>query len=298
MKAPYPADTAAKGWRFELDHDRIEQSDTWALAAEVPMCQAALLMMWMVAWRQVPCASLPSDEDVLRSKLRIPPAQWTRMRPVLMRGWQLAEDGRLYHATLTRFVEEMLSKRRSDADRQAASRMRRERESQEGPKESRVTTPDSSVNPALTTDRGSLSTEERKTHAPPLTQTAGGRVCLLLRQAGVQDVNPGHPDLLALIAAGATDAEFIGAAQAAAGKGKGFAYALGTLKRQRTDAAATAAKLHNGALPAGPPVRQSAVERQIATMNALTGRSRQHAEHPDRSVSGAEVFDITARVVT
>lgn len=30
--APYPCDTRAKGWRFELDHERIRQSDTWALA--------------------------------------------------------------------------------------------------------------------------------------------------------------------------------------------------------------------------------------------------------------------------
>lgn len=34
--APYPSDTRPKGWRFELDYERIEASDTWALApAEV-----------------------------------------------------------------------------------------------------------------------------------------------------------------------------------------------------------------------------------------------------------------------
>jgi uncharacterized protein YdaU (DUF1376 family) len=151
---PYPAETAAKGWRFELDPDRIEQSDTWPLAAEVPMCQAALLMMWLVSWRQVPCGSLPSDDDVLRSKLRIPPAQWPRMRPILMRGWWQASDGRLYHRTLTARVEEMLSKRRSDADRQAARRMRQERESQGSTEESRVTPTESS------TDHGPLNNEK------------------------------------------------------------------------------------------------------------------------------------------
>ena len=35
--APYPAITRAKGWRFELDYEQVDQSDTWALAAEVPM---------------------------------------------------------------------------------------------------------------------------------------------------------------------------------------------------------------------------------------------------------------------
>jgi uncharacterized protein YdaU (DUF1376 family) len=136
---PYPGNTRAKGWRFELDYERIEQSDTWALAAEVPMAQAALLMMWLVAWRQEPCGSLPADEDLLRSKLRIPAAQWPKLRAVLLRGWWEASDGRLYHRTLSIRVEEMLTKRRSDADRQAARRMKHERESHEHPPVSRVT---------------------------------------------------------------------------------------------------------------------------------------------------------------
>jgi hypothetical protein len=70
-----------------------------------------------------------------------------------------------------------------------------------------------------------------------------------MRTAGISDGNPGHPDLLALIEAGATDAEFAGAAKAAVDRGKGFAYALGVIKGQRTDAAKTANGLHRGALP-------------------------------------------------
>ena len=72
-----------------------------------------------------------------------------------------------------------------------------------------------------------------------------------MRRAGIQDGNPGHPDLLALIAAGATDAEFEGVALMAAGKRKGFAYAIGALKRQREEAAALT--LHQGPMPAPPP---------------------------------------------
>jgi uncharacterized protein YdaU (DUF1376 family) len=85
---------------------------------------------------------------------------------------------------------------------------------------------------------------------PPAQPTDAGRVCLLMRRAGLQDGNPGHPDLLALIAAGATDAEFEGAAVGAAAKAKGFAYALGTLKRQREEAAAL--RLHTGPMPGKP----------------------------------------------
>lgn len=122
--APYPADTRAKGWRFEIDTERIEQSDTWPLAAEIPMCQHALLMMWMIAWTQSPCGSFPNDEAVIRAKCRIPPAMWAKCRDVLLRGWWLADDGRLYHDTLVTRVEEMMGRRRSDSDRQAAKRRR------------------------------------------------------------------------------------------------------------------------------------------------------------------------------
>lgn len=120
--APYPADTQAKGWRFELDYEQIDQSDTWDLAGEIAMAQPALLMMWLVAWRQKPCGSLPSDEAVIRSKCRIPPAIWSRCRDICMRGWWQADDGRLYHDTITKRVLAMLDKRASDAQRAAKRR--------------------------------------------------------------------------------------------------------------------------------------------------------------------------------
>lgn len=128
-EAPYPADTRAKGWRFELDYEQIEQSDTWPLAAEIPMAQHALLMMWFVAWAQLPCGSLPNDEAVIRVKCKLPPTVWARCREVLMRGWWLASDDRLYHDTLTKRVLEMMARRRSDADRKAADRARKAAES-------------------------------------------------------------------------------------------------------------------------------------------------------------------------
>lgn len=120
--APYPPETRAKGWRFELDYEQIEQSDTWDLAAEIPMAQHALLMMWLVAWRQDPCGSLPADEAIIRAKCRIPPDTWAACRDVCMRGWWLADDGRLYHPTLTKRVLEMIEYRRKEAARRAGNR--------------------------------------------------------------------------------------------------------------------------------------------------------------------------------
>lgn len=122
---PYPTDTRAKGWRFELDYEKIDQSDTWPLAAEIPMCQHALLMMWLVAWSQTPCGSFPNDEATIRAKCKIPPSVWVKCRAVLMRGWWLATDGRLYHNTITSRVLAMLAKRANDAERAANNRARR-----------------------------------------------------------------------------------------------------------------------------------------------------------------------------
>ena len=111
LPAPYPADTRAKGWRFEIDYEKVEQSDTWDLATEVPMAQPALLMMWLMAWTQAPCGSLPNDENLIRVKCRIPAKSWPALRPILMRGWYLAEDGRLYEAAMTQRVLEMIGER-------------------------------------------------------------------------------------------------------------------------------------------------------------------------------------------
>lgn len=121
-EAPYPATTAAKGWRFELDYERIDRSATWALANEVPLAQPCLLAMWLAAWRQVPCGSMPNDEDVIRALCRIPADTWDAVRSVVMRGWWLAADGLLYHDTLIECANEMMARRRSDADRQAMRR--------------------------------------------------------------------------------------------------------------------------------------------------------------------------------
>lgn len=122
--APYPEDTRAKGWRFEIDYEKIDQSSTWPLAAEIPMAQHALLMMWLIAWTQVPCGSLPNDEALIRAKCKIPPKLWPSFRDVLLRGWWLAEDGRLYHDTIVSRVLDMLDKRAANAKRTATRRAR------------------------------------------------------------------------------------------------------------------------------------------------------------------------------
>ncbi|TJY59420.1 DUF1376 domain-containing protein [Sinimarinibacterium sp. CAU 1509] len=115
MNAPYSSDTRAKGWRLELDYERIRQSDTWALAP--PELRPWLLMLLMVAWEQTPCGSLPDNDELIAVRIGMPLETFTAAKKVLLRGWHKAADGRLYHRTLTEHVLEMIGRRRKVADR-------------------------------------------------------------------------------------------------------------------------------------------------------------------------------------
>ncbi|WP_322080209.1 hypothetical protein [Burkholderia cenocepacia] len=120
---PYPSDTRAKGWRFELDYERIRQSDTWALAA--PEIRPWLLMLWMTAWEQTPCGSLPDDDELIAARIGMDLEQFQSAKKRLMRGWWAAEDGRLYHNTMVERVLEMLETRDKERARKAGQRERK-----------------------------------------------------------------------------------------------------------------------------------------------------------------------------
>lgn len=124
--APYPADTRAKGWRFELDLERVMQSDTWALA--LPDLRPWLLMLWTVAWQQTPCGSMPSDDDLIAARLGMKAPAFKKAKGILLRGWCLADDGRLYHETITERVVEMLSRKEGERKRKADYRARMDAE--------------------------------------------------------------------------------------------------------------------------------------------------------------------------
>ncbi|MEI2416195.1 hypothetical protein V8Z80_08425 [Orrella sp. JC864] len=124
--APYPSDTRAKGWRFELDHERIRQSDTWALAA--PEIRPWLLMLWMTAWEQTPCGSLPDDDELIAARIGMPLDQFQAAKGRLLRGWWRADDGRLYHDTMTERVLEMIERRDGERLRKAQYRAKKEAE--------------------------------------------------------------------------------------------------------------------------------------------------------------------------
>lgn len=132
--------------------------------------------------------------------------------------------------------------------------------------EARSTTPES-------TERTEESQSARALNEPPtpIDPTAAGRACLAMRRAGLMQTNPSHPSLLAAIAEGATDADFEHTAREAADSGKGFAWAIATVRGRLADAktgASSHAAPRNGA-------RLSAADRVLANVRAAQRRDQQ-----------------------
>jgi hypothetical protein len=228
--APYPADTRAKGWRLELDHERIRQSDTWAITpAEI---RPWLLMLWMTAWEQTPCGSLPNDDALIAARIGMAPKAFAKCRDKLMRGWTLADDGRQYHAVLTQRVGEMLERRRKDAERKGKQRGI----PPASPPNPHGVPRDADVTDGTSTGTGTgtgtgTSGETSTGRATP------GEACMAMKAAGMGAVSPSNPTLIALLDAGITVAELAQAARDSVERGKPFAYALKMAESRRRDAA-------------------------------------------------------------
>lgn len=114
---PYPSDTQVKGWRFELDVERVRRSDTWALCA--PEMRPWLLMLWMTAWDQQPAGSLPADHRIISAHIGMPERVFSANADILLRGFVQHSDGRLYHPVVVEQVLALVEKRESAKDRKA-----------------------------------------------------------------------------------------------------------------------------------------------------------------------------------
>jgi hypothetical protein len=244
--APYPSDTRPKGWRFELDYERIEASDTWALApAEV---RPWLLMLWLTAWKQTPCGSLPNDEALIAARIGMPLPAFSATRAVLMRGWWLADDGRLYHDTIAERVRDMLAKREQDRLRKADYRQRTKARAKDVPKASHGTdagqTWDAHGTPL---ESGGVLPEGRyqapgTKHQAPEPESAygtsavptAGEVVKAMRDEGIQKASPSNPHLLELLAAGVPLTVFVEAARIAVKRAEKspFGWALARIRNR------------------------------------------------------------------
>ena len=282
--APYPPETRSKGWRFELDLERMRQSDTWALAS--PDIRPWLLMLWSESWCQVPCGSMPNDDTLIAARIGMAPKAFTKARAVLLRGWWAADDGRLYHPVITEFVAGMLKRKEAERQRKAEYRTRMDAErrhpSADVPRDSCGTdggrTPDSGGRDATGTGTGTgtgledSGADAPTSSAPGFAPTPAAAVCIALKAAGIANVNPSNQTLRTLVEAGADVAEFVAHVKATEGKHDRFAYLLGIVEGQRKRAAATAGAIHHG--PLRVVGKQAALEERNASVAASWAAKR------------------------
>lgn len=129
---------------------------------------------------------------------------------------------------------------------------------------------DSLIPDSLIPDAGTLSAEGAADAAPlaepeqlATIPTMAGAVCITLKAKRIPDVNPSHPDLLALLEAGVDIGTFAAAAERAVQSGKGkFAYVLAMVKGQAADSQRLAANAR--ASPSAS--KQSALESRNAAV--------------------------------
>ena len=92
-----PPECDLAGFDFmPLDVSRLLKSDTWINAASVPHLSHALISLWAEAWRQVPAASLPTNDKV-QQRLSMVEGKWPKVRAAALADWVECSDGRLYH---------------------------------------------------------------------------------------------------------------------------------------------------------------------------------------------------------
>ena len=120
---PYPQGTTTKGWRFEMDLQRIWKSDTWVLCQ--PDMRPWLYHVWAVAFEQDPAGSLPGDHALIAAHLGMDARMFSAHADILLRGFVLHADGRLYHQVVVDRVKSLLDYRDLERERKAKYRAAR-----------------------------------------------------------------------------------------------------------------------------------------------------------------------------
>jgi uncharacterized protein YdaU (DUF1376 family) len=223
----------------------------------------AYLLLLLACWKAG--GVLEDDDTQLSTITRLSPPEWKKNAPVLRRFFSEA-NGHLEHG---RVLAE-LNKAKELSDKRTAigkkggrppkakqlgdelggsyqptdnqTKTNRFPEGKANPNQNETPSPSPSTN----VDTGSLRSPRACEESEALT---AGEVCKAMKLAGVADVNPGNQTLRTLIDAGATLEEFTGAAAKAVAEGKGFAYAIGIVRRDREQAAQIATGLLRGPLP-------------------------------------------------
>lgn len=121
---PHDCDLAGYRW-MPLDVERVVDSDTFGLSTGDEFKTA--FRLWAKSWKQVPAASLPSDDRLLAHLAGLELPTWRKRKAVALRGWILCSDGRLYHPVIAEKAVEAMGKREAHAEREQNQETRQQR---------------------------------------------------------------------------------------------------------------------------------------------------------------------------
>lgn len=123
---PVPPEVDLRGFDwFPLFRRRLFASRFHRLAS--PAEWRAGVILWIKSWDEVPAGSLPNDDRELASLAEVPRdlREWKKIRKWAMHGWELADDGRLYHQTVAEMTLEAWGRMEANRQRTAAARKSR-----------------------------------------------------------------------------------------------------------------------------------------------------------------------------
>lgn len=102
-----------------IDRRRLFASEFHAKAGDSEW--RAGVTLWLKSWDQVPAGSLPNDDVELcrLAELGRDFKTWRKLKPMALHNWELADDGRLYHNTVTEVTNEALDRKERQRARTA-----------------------------------------------------------------------------------------------------------------------------------------------------------------------------------
>lgn len=179
---PYDKHTSAKGYGFDLDVSRMQNSDSWAICP--PEIRPWMMMSWVMSWAQHPCGSLPGDDEIVAVRLGCSLEFLQVHRRFILRGWSLHSDGRLYHPVITEEVCKMIQSREKWKIKKSGQRAVSEKQSlnENVPRESPgspqsvpgVSPPSLSLSPSLSQQEEEEANASSSKPAAPVIDLFGG----------------------------------------------------------------------------------------------------------------------------
>lgn len=127
-----PADCNLQDFAFmPLDVARLRDSDM--AAYESPEACWAAVLLWSVAWHQVPAASLPDDDRFLAKAAGYGRVvkEWANVRDGALHGWVKCADGRLYHPVVAEKANESWRAKLHHAWKKECDRIRKSNKQRE-----------------------------------------------------------------------------------------------------------------------------------------------------------------------